>query len=66
MNMPGIIFSLDLDGILFLILYKWIIAPIISFIIGLLVGIGGTLLAMICAMFTFPFKVPSLIRDMKY
>lgn len=66
MNMPGIIFSLDLDGILFLILYKWIIAPIISFVIGLLVGIGGTLLAMLVSMVTFPFKVPSLIRDMKY
>ena len=66
MNMPGIIFSLDLDGILFYILYKWIIAPIISFVIGLVVGLGGTLVAMLVAMVTFPFKIPSLIRDMRY
>lgn len=66
LGMPGVIFSFDLDGILFLILYKWIIAPIISFVVGLVVGLGGTLLAMICSMFTFPFKIPSIIRDMKY
>ena len=66
LGMPGVIFSFDLDGILFLILYKWIIAPIISFVAGLVVGLGGTLVAMICSMFTFPFKIPSIIRDMKY
>lgn len=66
LGMPGVIFSFDLDGILFLILYKWIIAPIISFIVGLVVGLGGTLLAMLISIFTFPFKVPSIIRDMKY
>ena len=66
LGMPGVIFSFDLDGILFLILYKWIIAPIISFVAGLVVGLGGTLVAMFVSMFTFPFKVPSILRDMKY
>ena len=66
MRMPGVIFSFDLDGIIFLIAYKYIIAPIVSFVVGLVVGLAGTLLAMLMSIFTFPFKIPSIIRDMKY
>ena len=31
-HMPGIIFSFDFNGIVFMLLYKFIIAPIVSFI----------------------------------
>ena len=65
-GMPGIIFSFDLGGILFFLAYKLIIAPIISFLLGLIIGIGGTIIAILISMVTFPFKVVSIFRDMSY
>ena len=64
-EMPGVIFSFDMDGILFFIAYKLIIAPLISFVLGLLIGLGGTLIAMLLSMFTLPFKLGSIFADMK-
>lgn len=61
-HMPGIIFSLDLNGILFFIAYKLIIAPIISFLLGLVIGIGGTILAILMSPFSFLFKFPALFK----
>lgn len=53
---PGIIFSFDLDGLKFLIFMK-----ILFWILGVLIGIGAFLLAVlfssICSIFTFPFLV---------
>ena len=62
-SMPGVIFSLDIDGILFLFLYKFIIAPIASLIIGLACGIGGTILAILLGMVSFPFKAYTLMKE---
>lgn len=62
-HMPGIIFSLDLNGIVFMLLYKFIIAPIASFIISLLLGILGSIIAMFAAIFTYPFFAPRLFRE---
>ena len=62
-HMPGIIFSLDLDGILFLIGYKFIVAPILSAVLTIAIGLGGTLLAIIISPFSFLIKAPSLIKE---
>ena len=62
-DMPGIIFELDMDGILFFLAYKLIIAPIITLLLMLLVGIFGTIIAMIVSIFTFPFNVYRLIKE---
>lgn len=62
-HMPGVIFSLDLDGILFLLVYKFIIAPIASFIITILLGILGTAAAMLVAIVSYPFFAPRLFRE---
>ena len=62
-HMPGIIFSLDLNGIVFMLLYKFIIAPILSFIISVLLGILGSIIAMFVAIFTYPFFAPRLFRE---
>lgn len=53
---PGLIFSLDLDGIIWLITVK-----VLFFILGILLVIGAVVLAtalcMVLAVFTFPFAV---------
>ena len=64
-GMPGVIFGLDLGGILFFLAYKLIIAPLLSLLIGLIIGIGGTLLSIFISIFTFPFAIPGIIRDMR-
>ena len=62
-NMPGVIFSLDVNGILFFLAYKCLIAPLASFLIGLVVGIGGTILAILMAMVSFPIKAYWLFKE---
>lgn len=64
-QMPGIIFSLDIDSILFMLAYKFIVAPIIVFLVGVVVFIGGLLLALIISPFTFFFTLPGVIEDCK-
>lgn len=64
-QMPGIIFSLDIDSIIFMLAYKFIIAPLIVFIIGVVVFFGGLLLAFIISPFTFFFTLPGVIEDCK-
>lgn len=56
-RMPGIIFSLDLDGILFLLAYKLCIAPLLSLALTCIIGCLGTLLAFVLAIFSFPIQV---------
>ena len=46
-DLPGIIFDLDIDGILFYILYKWIIAPLASLFVAILFGLGALILALL-------------------
>ena len=62
-NMPGIIFELDIDGILFFIAYKLIIAPIITLLAMLAVGVFGTIVAIFVSIFTFPFNVFRNVRE---
>lgn len=62
-QMPGVIFSLDIDSILFMLAYKFIVAPIIVFLVGVVVFIGGLLLALIISPFTFFFTLPGIIKD---
>ncbi|HBP44124.1 MAG TPA: hypothetical protein DD621_05645 [Clostridiales bacterium] len=64
-QMPGIIFSLDIDSIIFMLAYKFIIAPLIVFIVGVVVFLGGLLLAFIISPFTFFFTLPGVIEDCK-
>lgn len=62
-SMPGVIFSLDLDGILFLLLYKFIIAPILTLILWIGCALIGFVISFIMAPFVFPFKIPIIIKD---
>jgi transcriptional regulator with XRE-family HTH domain len=54
-KMPGVIFSLDFDGIAFLIIVK-ILFAIIGFTIALAALVAGILFAGIFACFVFPFS----------
>lgn len=62
-NVPGVIFTLDLDGIFFLIVYKFIIAPLITVFVWLGCVIGGFVLSLIMAGFVFPFKIPKHFKE---
>lgn len=62
-SMPGVIFSLDLNSILLTILYKVIIAPLITFCIAAVIFLGGLLLAIIISPFTFPFSLSNAIKS---
>ena len=60
-GMPGVIFDLDLDGIIFLIAVK-ILFAIIKFIIWLVTVLGAAVVAMIISPFTFFFALRKLNR----
>lgn len=60
-ELPGLIFSLDLGGILLLILWKFI-APIIAFLISITIFLFGCVLAFFISPFTLIF---SFIRGYK-
>ncbi len=62
-HVPGVIFTLDLDGIFFLIVYKFIIAPLATVFIWLGCVIGGFVLSLIMAGFVFPFKIPRHFKE---
>ena len=53
-NWPGLIFTFDLDGILWLIGMK-ILFAVLGFIIGLLAAILGIIFGLIMSMIAFPF-----------
>lgn len=61
---PGLIFELDLDGIIWFICVK-LLFGILGFIFGALCGLLGILVAIVIAPFVFPFKIASIIHDMK-
>lgn len=61
---PGLIFTFDLDGIIWLIGMKllfWFLGIILGFVCALI----GIALGMICAPFVFPFIMISMHRSMK-
>jgi hypothetical protein len=63
-DLPGIIFELDVDGILLYILYKWIVAPLLTLFIAILFGLGALLIAFIISPFFFPFTLGAKIGDL--
>ena len=62
-NVPGVIFTLDIDGILFLIFYKIILAPLVSVVVWLFFVIGGFILSLFLSAFMFPFYIPRIFRE---
>lgn len=60
-GMPGVIFSLDLDGVIFLVVVK-ILFAIIKFLIWLVTFLAAAVVAMIISPFTFPFALRELNR----
>ena len=60
-GMPGVIFDLDLDGIIFLIVVK-ILFAVIKFLIWLVTFLAAAVVAMIISPFTFPFALRKLNR----
>lgn len=60
-GMPGVIFSLDLDGVIFLVVVK-ILFAIIKFLIWLVTFLAAAAVAMIISPFTFPFALRKLNR----
>lgn len=62
-HVPGVIFTLDIDGIFFLIVYKFIIAPLITVFVWLGCVIGGFILSFFMAGFVFPFKIPRHFKE---
>lgn len=61
-KMPGVIFSLDFDGLLFLIGAK-ILFGIIGFICAAAGFVLATILGFICSIFVFPFALGINVRE---
>lgn len=60
-RMPGIIFSLDFDGIIFLITTK-ILLSILSFLLATGAAILATILAALMSLFVYPFAITKSFR----
>ncbi len=60
-GMPGVIFDLDLDGIIFLIVVK-ILFAVIKFLIWLVTFLAAAVVALLISPFTFPFALRKLNR----
>lgn len=60
-GMPGVIFSLDLDGVIFLVVVK-ILFAIIKFLIWLVTFLAAAVVALLISPFTFPFALRTLNR----
>lgn len=58
-KLPGIIFTWDLDGLVFLIMMK-IIFAILGFLLGLLAFAAGIVIGCLIAPFTFPFSMTKI------
>lgn len=61
-NWPGLIFTFDLDGFIWLIGMK-ILFAVLGFIAGFLVGALGILLGLCIAPFIYPFTLMKISRD---
>ena len=64
LKLPGVIFTLSLDGILFLIFVK-ILGAILSAIVSVLLFIIGFVVTWIYSMIIFPFALIKQIREIK-
>lgn len=65
LKLPGVIFTLDLEGILFLIFVK-VLGAILSAIVSVLLFIIGFIVTWAYAMIIFPFALIKEIRDIKH
>lgn len=61
---PGLIFTFDLDGFIWLIMMKLLFAAI-GFVFGVLTSIFGIILGLIISPFVFPFKLISIQRAIR-
>ena len=55
-RMPGLIFTLDLDGIIWLITVK-LLFWILGFILGIICGILAIILGLVLSIFVYPFAL---------
>ena len=62
---PGVIFTFDLDGFIFLIAIKLLFA-LLGFLFGLACTILGFIIGLIIAPFVFPFIMVRVHKDIKY
>lgn len=60
-GMPGVIFSLDHDGVIFLVVVK-ILFAVIKFLIWLVTFLAAAVVALLISPFTFPFALRKLNR----
>ena len=63
-NWPGIIFTLDMDGLIFLIAVKALFA-VLGFIFGLVCAVIGFFFSMFISMFIYPFVLGDVTKSMK-
>ncbi len=61
-RMPGIIFTLDFDGLIFLIVTK-ILFFLLGIIIALLCGALGIIVGLVCSVFVYPLALVRNIRQ---
>ena len=64
-KMPGIIFTLDIDGCLFFIGVK-ILFAILGFLLGLLAAVAAIAIGMVLAVFVYPFALRRNITNPDY
>lgn len=64
-KMPGIIFTLDLDGCLFFIGCK-ILFAILGFLIGLVAAVAAIAIGMVLSIFVYPFAIRKSINRPEY
>jgi transcriptional regulator with XRE-family HTH domain len=60
-NWPGLIFTFDLDGLIWLIAMKLLFA-VLGFIIGVLAAMAGLIFGLIASMIAFPFVLLNYMR----
>lgn len=60
-RMPGVIFTLDIDGIVWAILVKFFLG-ILGGLLSVIIAFFGILLSFVVSIFTFPFALPAELR----
>lgn len=63
-RMPGLIFELDLDGIIWFITVKLLLG-LLSAILSAIVFLIGCVISAVISLFTFPFCCSSVVRELK-
>jgi hypothetical protein len=63
-KMPGLIFTLDLDGIIWLLTVK-LIFWILGFILAALCGVLAIGLGLVVSLFVYPFAIIKNIKDIE-